>query len=77
MTVEVKTRRVMLETDHDNQKWFVYEGFVDGVPAVSKRVSIAVAALVANPGLLESARTKLVSDVTEYHANYLALEKLK
>jgi hypothetical protein len=69
-------RRVMLESAHDNQKWLVLEGYIDGVPAVTKRVSIAVAALVANPGLLETARTKLLSDVNEYHANFLALQSL-
>jgi acyl CoA:acetate/3-ketoacid CoA transferase beta subunit len=76
MTAEVKVERVMLETEHDNQKWLVLQGSIDGVPAVTKRVSIAVAALVTNPGLLDHARAKLISDVAEYHANYLLLQAL-
>lgn len=74
---EVMTRRVMLSSEHDNQKWYVLEGYVDGVPAVAKRLTIAVTALVSRPELLEQARTKLISDVAEYHANYLALQALK
>lgn len=74
--IEVKTRRVMLETEHDNQKWLVFEGYVDGVPAVTKRTTIAVTALVQRPELLESAKTKLVADVAEYHANYLLLQSM-
>ena len=72
----VNTRRVMLKTEHENQKWYVLEGYVEGVPAVSKRVTIAVTALASRPALLEQSRTKLIADVTEYHANYLALQAL-
>jgi hypothetical protein len=72
----ITVTRVMLSSEHDNQKWLVLEGSVEGVPAVTKRVSIAVAALVSRPSLLEEARAKLVSDVAEYHANYLALQAL-
>lgn len=73
---EVKTRRVMLATEHDNQKWFVIEAYVDGVPQVTKRASVAVTALVQTPSLLDTARAKLVADVAEYHANYLLLQNL-
>lgn len=74
--IEVKTRRVMLATEHDNQKWYVLEGYVDGIPAITKRVSVAVAGIVQDPTLVERARSKLVADVTEYHANFLALQAL-
>ena len=73
---EVLTRRVLLATEHDNQKWLVLEGYVDGVPAVTKRVTIAVSALVVRPALLDEARAQLIADVTEYHANYLALQNI-
>jgi hypothetical protein len=74
--LEVKTRRVMFNDSHDDQKWFVYEAYVDGVPSVTKRATISVAALVSRPELLDQARTKLIADVTEYHANYLALQAI-
>jgi hypothetical protein len=72
----VKIERVMLNDEHDNQKWYVLQGSVDGVPAVTKRTTIAMAALVARPALLDEARAKLLEDVAEYHANYLALQSL-
>ena len=74
MTVNV--RRVMLPTEHENQKWYVLEAAVEGVPAVTKRVSIAVAGIVTDPTIVERARAKLIADVTEYHANYLVLQSL-
>ena len=74
MTVNVK--RVWLKTEHENQKWAVWEASVDGVPAVTKRVSIAVAGIVTDPTIVERARAKLIADVTEYHANYLVLQSL-
>jgi len=76
MPPEVKTRRIEPATEHERQKWVVLEGYVDDVPAVAKRVSIAVAALVTRPELMESARVKLIADVTEYHANFMALKDL-
>ena len=75
MTVVVK--RIVPETEHERQKWYVLEASVEGVPAVTKRVSIAVTAIVARPSLLDEAKAKLVADVTEYHANYLALQALE
>jgi hypothetical protein len=74
--IEVKIRRIMLPTEHDNQKWLVLEGYVDGVPAVTKRSSIAMSAYVSRPEILEQTRAKLLADVGEYHANYLALQAL-
>lgn len=76
MATEVKTRRVTL-SGSDNLNWYVIEGYVEGVPSVTKRVSIAVSALVTRPELLEQARTNLVADVTAYLANYEALQGLE
>jgi len=76
MSVEVKTRRIVPATEHERQKWFVLEGYVEGVPAVTKRTSIAVTALVARPALLEESRAKLIADVTEYYENFKLLEDI-
>ena len=75
MTVPVTISRVMLATEHDNQKWICFKGEVEGVPAVTKTLTIAVASLVSRPSLLDEARSKLESDVREYHANWLALKE--
>jgi hypothetical protein len=72
----VTVTRVMLPTEHENQKWYVLRGSVEGVPSVTKTTSIAMAAIVARPAILDEARAKLIADVTEYHANYLALKGL-
>ena len=72
----VRVRRIFFGIEHDDQKWLVLEGSVDGCAPVTKRVTISMAAYVADPTLLESARAKLIADVTEYHANYLALQGL-
>lgn len=77
MALEVTVTRIIPETEHERQKWYVLEGSVAGVPAVTKRATIAVAALVSRPELLEQTRAKLIADVTEYHANYLALQNLE
>ncbi len=75
--MEVTVTRVIPPTEHERQKWYVLEGSVEGVPAVTKRVSIAVSALVTRPALLDEARSKLIADVTEYHANYLLLQSIE
>jgi hypothetical protein len=70
----ITVTRIIPPDPHEAQKWFVLEGSVIGVPAVTKRVSIAVAALVQDPSILTRARAKLEADVAEYHANYLFLQ---
>ncbi len=73
----VKTRRVMLKTEHDNQKWLCYEGYVDGVPAVTKTLTISAAAYAQRPEILADALAKLEADVAEFHANWLALQGIE
>jgi hypothetical protein len=73
---DVTIRRVMLKTEHENQKWLVLQGSVEGVPAVTKTASIAMSAYVSRPAILDETRIKLIADVQEYHANYLALQSL-
>lgn len=72
----VKVRRILLGVEHEDQKWYVIEGSVDGCPAVTKRTTIAVTALVSGDVVLADAVQKLKDDVAEYHANYLALQAL-
>lgn len=76
MAVEVKVRRVMLDTEHDNQRWIVLEGSVDGCPAVTKRDTINVAALASGDVVLEDRVAKMKADVAEYHARWQYLQNL-
>lgn len=72
---EVKTRRVRLDTEHDNQKWLVLEGYIDGCPAVTKRVAMNTSAIASTPGHYEEKKAKLIADVEEYLARYNAVQE--
>lgn len=70
----VKITRIELETEHDNQKWVVLQGEIDGLPQVTKRRSINVGGLVDGTLTLDGERAKLIADVEEYHARWLAVQ---
>lgn len=76
MSVEVKVSRRKFKDEHDNQKWYVLVGEVEGCPAVTKTHTISMAELAADPSKLQAYIEKMKSDVAEYHANYLALQQL-
>jgi hypothetical protein len=67
--------RVKLESEHDNQKWLVLQASVEGCPEVTKRRSINTAALVDGSLTLAGEKAKLLADVEEYHARYLAVQE--
>lgn len=69
-------RRVLSGDAHTDQKWYVIEGAVDGIPAVTKRDSISMAALASGAIVLADRVAKMRADVTEYHANWLALQNM-
>lgn len=71
----IQVKRIQLDTEHDNQKWVVLEGSVEGCPQVTKRRSINTAALVDGSLTLAGEKAKLIADVEEYHARYLALQE--
>lgn len=73
---EVKVRRVRFGIEHEDQKWFVLEGYIDGVPQVTKRDTINVAAIVSGDVVLQDRIDKMKSDVTEFYANLQMLESL-
>lgn len=71
----IQVKRIQLDTEHDNQKWIILEGSVDGVPAVTKRRSINTAALADGSLNLASEKAKLIADVEEYLARYNAVQE--
>jgi hypothetical protein len=73
--MNVQVKQIKLDTEHDNQKWIVLEGSVEGCPAVTKRRSINTAALVDRSLTFANEKAKLIADVEEYHARYLAVQK--
>lgn len=72
--MNVVVKRVLMESDHDNQKWVVLEGSIDGCPEVTKRRTINTAALVSGDLTLPAEKAQLVADVQEYYARYQAVQ---
>lgn len=73
--MSVKVSRRELDTEHDNQKWLVLVGEVDGVPQVTKTRAINTAALADGSLTLEGEKAKLVADVEEYLARWQAVQQ--
>lgn len=71
----VKVTRISLGNAHDDQKWIVLQGEIDGIPEITKRRSINVAGLVSGALTLDSEKAELIADVEEYHARWLAVKE--
>jgi hypothetical protein len=73
--VTVCVKRVLIGNDHDDSKWLILEGTIDGVPQVTKRRTINTAALASGDLSISIEKALLIADVEEYHARYLALQE--
>lgn len=54
--------------------WLVLEGSMEGVPAVTLRRTVALAAIVAGNTTVEAQKAALIADVEAAYARYLALQ---
>lgn len=70
----IKVRRVLSGDAHTDQKWLVLEGYIDGVPEVTKRRSISTAALASGDLTLADEKARLIADVEEYHDRWAAVQ---
>lgn len=70
----ISVKRIMLGNDHDDAKWLVLEGSIDGIPQVTKRRTINTAALVSGDLTIAAEKAALIADVEEYHARFLAVQ---
>lgn len=70
----ITVKRVLIGNDHDDTKWIVLEGSVEGIPQVTKRRTINTAALVSGDTTLAAEKQTLIDDVTEYLARYQAVQ---
>lgn len=75
LAMEVKIRHVASGDEHLDQKWLVIEGYIEGCPAVTKRVSMNTAVIASNPGHFEEKKAKLIADVEEYYVRYNAVQE--
>jgi len=72
--MSVTVKRVMIGNDHDDIKWIVLEGSVEGFPQVTKRRTINTAALVSGDLTLADEKAALIATVEEYLARYKAIQ---
>lgn len=70
----ITVKRILLGNDHDDSKWLVLEGSIDGVPQVTKRRTINTAALVSGDLTVASEKAALIADVEEYYARFQAVQ---
>lgn len=73
--MSVKVSRVILPTEHENQKFLVLKGEITGCPEVTKTRSINTAALASGDLSLESEKAQLVADVEEYYLRWQAVQQ--
>lgn len=73
--MSVKISRVLLPTEHENQKYLVLKGEIAGCPEVTKTRSINTAALASGALTLDAEKAQLVADVEEYHGRWIAVQQ--
>lgn len=74
--MNITVKRIKTGDEHEDQKWFVLEASIEGVPAVTKRASVNVAAIASGDVQLAAIIDKLRADVAEYHARWLTVQNL-
>lgn len=73
--MSIKLRHVPFNDEHMDQKFLVLEASMDGLPQLTKRVTINTSSLADGSILLADAKAKLIADITEYHARWLAVQQ--
>lgn len=70
----VLLRRVLFGDAHMDQKFLVLEGSIEGLPQLTKRATVNTSALADGSVSISAVRAKLIADVEEYHARWLAVQ---
>lgn len=73
--MSIKVRRVPFNDEHMDQKFLVLEGYVDGMPQLTKRVTINTSALADGTLSLPAVKAKLIADVEEYRDRWNAVQQ--
>lgn len=68
-------RRVPFNDVHMDQKYLVLEGYIDGMPQLTKRVTINTSALADGTLALADVKAKLIADVEEYRSRWTAVQQ--
>lgn len=72
--MRVTIKRILIGNDHDDSKWVVLEGSIEGCPQVTKRRTINTAALVSGDLTLTAEKAQLIADVEEYYVRFQAVQ---
>jgi len=70
----VTVKRVLIGNDHDDTKWIALEGSIENCPQVTKRRTINTSALADGSLTLAGEKARLIADVEEYHARWIAVQ---
>ena len=70
---DVRIEYVSSGNEHTDQKWITLRGSVPGTPVFKTR-TVNTAARVSGVTTLEAEKARLVADVEEYHARWLAVQ---
>lgn len=73
--MSVQVRRVPFNDEHMDQKFLVLEGCIDGMPQLTKRITINTSALADGTLALADVKAKLIADVEEYHTRWNAVQQ--
>lgn len=68
-------RRVPFNDEHMDQKFLVLEGYIEGMPQLTKRITINTAALADGTLALADVKARLISDVEEYQERWKAVRQ--
>jgi hypothetical protein len=71
----VVVKRISLGSAHEDQKWLVLRGSIQGCPEVTKTRAINTAALADGSLSLDAEKAKLVADVEEYYIRWQAVQE--
>lgn len=71
----VTVTRIAAGNDHDDTKWLVLEGSIDGIPQATKRRTINTSALASGDLVLAVEIAALTADVEEYATRWAAVQE--
>jgi hypothetical protein len=73
--MSIQVRRVPFNDEHMDQKFLVLEGFIEGMPQLTKRITINTSALADGTLALADVKAKLIADVEEYRTRWNAVQQ--
>lgn len=73
--MSVKVCRIPFGDVHMDQKFLVLEGSIEGLPQLTKRVTVNTSALADGTQTFADVKAKLIADVEEYQTRWAAVQQ--